>query len=396
MSLNQELRLLGQQDPRINVIAEVEVREGGLNKAEGSFCGITIESWHIFLTYLSKTNGNDKERGIHLTRNLVKEAFEIEEPAQFENLREETKFAVQAKLVAAFYLWYFQRPPKQNYFALPEPLWLIVCDAATLAYFPVNRYVQFLSYKRQGEDISLEDNRIDGIWGSGTTTLVQDTWANASPADLKHFGASLTELVCQRYDSLVVENPAVGQQLAEHWKERAVERFKQSFEQDDTAEAVEQPENALNATERTQDDSEGLDTDNDAPEQPEGDYDGSEGVSEVVEPELLVAEEVKTDIILNAIAENAAEIKRLHDRLDSLGQVANANATAVNDGLQGIFTVLNNFPKALDAITESLTALAEQADSENLTLGDAAEVATTLAANPIAGGLTLAKQLLNK
>ena len=172
------------------VFAEINLEEGGLNEAEGSFAGITPTAWDEY-----------REQN---------PAIQIENPAEFENLSPE----VAASHITHFSLWYFQKPPKQDFFSLPSLLWLVACDAAYLAPSPVISRIQKLT----------GDAKPDGIWGSGTTKLVTEFFSGKTVPDMVQFAKDLTDLLIARYE----EMKAYPQHAAnsKHWIERAERKIK--------------------------------------------------------------------------------------------------------------------------------------------------------------------------
>ena len=183
---NPEAHILEQA----GVIAEINLEEGGLNEAEGSFAGITPTAW-------------DEYREQNPT-------IAIENPAEFENLSPE----VAASHITHFSLWYFQKPPKQDFFSLPSLLWLVACDAAYLAPAPVISRIQKL----------VGDAKPDGIWGSGTTKLVTEFFSGKTVPDMVQFASDLTDLLLIRYEEMKQYPQHAAN--AVHWIERAERKIK--------------------------------------------------------------------------------------------------------------------------------------------------------------------------
>lgn len=168
------------------VYAEINLEEKGLNKAEGSFGGVHPKTWAEYKSTFAP----------HIT---------VGTPADFENLTAEEV----VQLITNFKDWYFQKPPKQDFFALPSLLWLVCCDAAYLAPAPAISRIQRL--------VGCET--IDGIWGSGTTEQVKAFFAGKTVPDMVQFAKDFTDLIIERYEELK-QYPQHAEN-AEHWKARA-------------------------------------------------------------------------------------------------------------------------------------------------------------------------------
>ena len=428
------------------VVAAVQLHEGEYNAGEDSFAGITGEAWHEFLTYLTKTNGNDKERGISLTRSLVKIAFDIERPYDFTTLADETRPEVQAKLVQAFYFWYFQRPPKQDYFILPRELWYVVCDASALAWRPVNRIVQALTH--QYVNGKYDEDAVDGIWGSGTNELVK-VWHDATPEQLQWFVANFTERVNDRYTRIVEANPGLQENL-DGWiarthdaEAKAVEAngWDNEIDWQEQVSASDQPETdvspantetdvseteadaadvdetlpeneqateqPLEALERTQDDSEGSDTETEAETLSEADSDVSMATAEEAEAtkteEHSDVVEVLVDQLASALAQRFEAVDKnismLNEKIEALGNgVIATNESIVDIGeqmqsaLKGVIEMGQALPDALaEKVGESLP---EALKKKGIDAGDLIETAANAIANPASLPLNIARKLL--
>ena len=177
------------------VYAEINLEEGGLNKAEGSFGGVHPNTWDEY-------------------RRTFAQQVTVEHPADFENMPPE----MAATYIVNFKDWYFQKPPKQNFFALPPLLWLVACDNAYLAPAPVIARIQKLT----------GDPNPDGIWGSGTTERVETFFANKTVPDIVQFAKELTELMVVRYAELG-EHEAYAQD-APHWIERCERKLQMLYD----------------------------------------------------------------------------------------------------------------------------------------------------------------------
>lgn len=174
------------------VYAEINHDEAGLNAAEGSFGGVHPKTWkEEYLLYAP-----------HIT---------IQDPKEFENLPPEEV----VQLITDFKDWYFQKPPKQDFFALPSLLWLVCCDAAFPAPVPVISRIQQL----------IGDPKPDGIWGSGTTERVQQFFAGKTVPDMVKFAQKFTNLIIERYNEL--EKYPQHADNAQGWRNRAEKRMAQ-------------------------------------------------------------------------------------------------------------------------------------------------------------------------
>ena len=177
------------------VYAEINLEEGGLNEAEGSYGGVHPNTW-----------------------NEYKETFALqvtlEKPADFENITPEAA----ATHIVNFKNWYFQKPPKQNFFELPPLLWLVACDNAYLAPAPVISRIQILC----------GDPKPDGIWGSGTTELVKGFFHEKTVPRIVNFAKELTELMVKRYEELGGYDAYADS--APHWIERCKRKLQMLYD----------------------------------------------------------------------------------------------------------------------------------------------------------------------
>lgn len=119
-----------------------------------------------------------------------------------------------ANFITSFYMWYFQKPPKQDFLVLPKLLWNLVCNASLLAPYPVIIRVQQL----------VGDPNPDGIWGSATTKRIQDFFEGKTVAEIEEFGLKFTQAIEARYRELG-ENPKF-EATAGAWIDRAYRKFK--------------------------------------------------------------------------------------------------------------------------------------------------------------------------
>ena len=115
-----------------------------------------------------------------------------------------------ADLISNFMEWYFTRPPKRNFYALPPLLWNVVCNASFLAPAPTIARVQRL----------IGDPMPDGIWGSGTTARVTEFFENATVQKIVQFAKDFTELIKARYVELGERSPEFAETCGA-WMERA-------------------------------------------------------------------------------------------------------------------------------------------------------------------------------
>ena len=173
------------------VFAEINLEEKGLNKAEGSFGGITPRTWNEYL-----------KQNPHIT---------VVSPAEFETMPANEV----AQHLYNFKTWYFQKPPKRDFFALPSLLWLVACDAAFLADVPVISRIQKL----------VGCKTVDGIWGSGTTAQVKSYFTGKTVPDMVQFAQDLTALVIERYEEMR-QYPQYAESVP-HWIERAERKIQQ-------------------------------------------------------------------------------------------------------------------------------------------------------------------------
>ena len=177
------------------VYAEINLEEGGLNEAEGSYGGVHPNTW-----------------------NEYKETFALqvtlEKPADFENITPEAA----ATHIVNFKNWYFQKPPKQNFFELPSLLWLVACDNAYLAPAPVISRIQILC----------GDPKPDGIWGSGTTELVKGFFHEKTVPRIVNFAKELTDLMVKRYEELGGYDAYADS--APHWIERCKRKLQMLYD----------------------------------------------------------------------------------------------------------------------------------------------------------------------
>ena len=196
------------------VYAEINLEEGGLNEAEGSYGGVHPNTW-----------------------NEYKETFALQvtlnKPADFENITPEAA----AMHIVNFKDWYFQKPPKQDFFALPSLLWLVACDNAYLAPAPVISRIQMLC----------GDPNPDGIWGSGTTELVKGFFYNQTAPAIVKFAKALTDLMVKRYEELGGYDAYADS--APHWIERCKRKLQMLYDyvskQNELADAEDEDAEAL-------------------------------------------------------------------------------------------------------------------------------------------------------
>lgn len=132
--------------------------------------------------------------------------------APVESVREIPTLGVKgaADLIEDFMEWYFTKPPKRNFYALPPLLWNIVCNASFLAPHPTVAFVQRL----------IGDPKPDGIWGSGTTARVTEFFENATVPTIYQFAVDFTSLVKDRYVDIAKRNPEHAETLG-GWNARA-------------------------------------------------------------------------------------------------------------------------------------------------------------------------------
>ena len=168
------------------VYAEINLEEGGLNAAEGSYGGVHPQTWDEYCTSYAQDVHNVQ-------------------PADFENIPPETA----ALHIIRFKNWYFERPPKMNFWALPKLLWLVACDGAYLSGQPtvVARIQQLIG-----------DPKPDGIWGSGTTKAVTEYFAEKTVLDIVDFARKLSESLIERYKDL-------DREWTPHWIERCKRKY---------------------------------------------------------------------------------------------------------------------------------------------------------------------------
>ena len=174
---------------KAGVFAELSIEEGGLNRAEGSFCGMTPEKWNEY-------------RESH-------PEVQIEKPADFLELSPE----VAAAHIYDFMDWYFNSHGKGEFWVLPPMLWFVVCNSMYLApYRPICYLQQMIGFT--GKDV-------DGIWGSGMSARVHSFFQNKTVPHIKAFAKEFTDLMSARYDEISETNPE-KKELCEHWKERTL------------------------------------------------------------------------------------------------------------------------------------------------------------------------------
>ena len=173
------------------IMYDLSLDEGGLRDTadETSYCGITEESLAEF-----------KQYDPTVTINSVRE---------FTTLTTEAA----ANLITRFYMWYFQKPPKQNFFALPKLLWNIVCNASLLAPYPVIIRIQQL----------VGDPNPDGIWGSGTNKRIEQYFEGKTVDEIMQFALAFTQSIEARYRELG-QNPEFAD-TADAWVERAYRKY---------------------------------------------------------------------------------------------------------------------------------------------------------------------------
>ena len=173
------------------IMYDLSLDEGGLRDTadETSYCGITEESLAEF-----------KQYDPTVTINSVREVTTLTTEAA-------------ANLITRFYMWYFQKPPKQNFFALPKLLWNIVCNASLLAPYPVIIRIQQL----------VGDPNPDGIWGSGTNKRIEQYFEGKTVDEIMQFALAFTQSIEARYRELG-QNPEFAD-TADAWVERAYRKY---------------------------------------------------------------------------------------------------------------------------------------------------------------------------
>ena len=163
--------------------------EGGLRDVPGetSFCGIEQETFSDEYAQFNPNTG-------------------------IEDVRDIPKLGVKgaADLIENFMEWYFTKPPKRNFYALPPLLWNVVCNASFLAPAPTIARVQRL----------IGDPKPDGIWGSGTTQRVQNFFENTTVPTIRQFAVDFTELIKDRYQELGKRSPEFAE-TCDAWCARA-------------------------------------------------------------------------------------------------------------------------------------------------------------------------------
>ena len=173
------------------IMYDLSLDEGGLRDTadETSYCGITEESLAEFKAY--------------------------DPTVTIESVREFTTLTTEAaaNLITRFYMWYFQKPPKQNFFALPKLLWNIVCNASLLAPYPVIIRIQQL----------VGDPNPDGIWGSGTNKRIEQYFEGKTVDEIMQFALAFTQSIEARYRELG-QNPEFAD-TADAWVERAYRKY---------------------------------------------------------------------------------------------------------------------------------------------------------------------------
>ena len=153
---------------KAGVFAHIHKNEGGLNTANGAYAGITKRTLGEFY--------DDNP-----------DALRLNEPAEIETLTPEDA----ADFIYNFMDWYYQQPPKMNYFVLPNLLWLVVCDAAFILPAPACSRLQ--------EMLGFEGSDVDAIWGSGVTARVQEYFEGQTVADIVAFAREFSERTIQFY-----------------------------------------------------------------------------------------------------------------------------------------------------------------------------------------------------
>ena len=171
------------------------LEEGGLNEAEGSYGGVHPNTWNEY-------------------KETFAQQVTLEKPADFENITPEAA----ATHIVNFKNWYFQKPPKQNFFELPSLLWLVACDNAYLAPAPVISRIQILC----------GDPKPDGIWGSGTTELVKGFFHEKTVPRIVNFAKELTDLMVKRYEELGGYDAYADS--APHWIERCKRKLQMLYD----------------------------------------------------------------------------------------------------------------------------------------------------------------------
>ena len=132
--------------------------------------------------------------------------------APVESVRDIPTLGVEgaADLIEDFMEWYFTKPPKRNFYALPPLLWNVVCNSSFLAPHPTIARVQRL----------IGDPKPDGIWGSGTTARVTEFFENATVPTIFQFAKDFTDLIKDRYVDLGERSPEFAE-TCDAWCERA-------------------------------------------------------------------------------------------------------------------------------------------------------------------------------
>jgi len=147
-----------------------------------------------------------------LEQETFDEYLQIDPSVKIESVRDIPKLGAKAAadLISNFMEWYFTRPPKRNFYALPPLLWNIVCNASFLAPAPTIARVQRL----------IGDPMPDGIWGSGTTARVTEFFENKTVPAIVQFAKDFTELIKDRYVELG-ERSTEFAEVCGAWCERA-------------------------------------------------------------------------------------------------------------------------------------------------------------------------------
>ena len=216
------------QDPQNALISKEGVKyflsldEDGLREVPGelSYCGLEQETFDEYTAF-------DKSVTIESVRDVptlgVKGA---------------------ADLISNFMEWYFTRPPKRNFYALPPLLWNVVCNASFLAPAPTIARVQRL----------IGDPMPDGIWGSGTTQRVTEFFQNATVPTIIQFAKDFTDLIKDRYVELGERSPEFAE-TCDAWTDRAdrqvalLEGFIQRHSEANDADPIDTPDNEEDPTE---------------------------------------------------------------------------------------------------------------------------------------------------
>ena len=282
------------------VFAEINLEEGGLNEAEGSFGGITPRTWEEY-----------KEENPHIT---------VGSPADFENMPADQV----AGYLHNFKMRYFQKPPKRDFFALPSLLWLVACDAAFLADVPVISRIQKL--------VGCET--VDGIWGSGTTEQVKAYFTGKTVPDMVEFAKHLTELIIERYEEMR-QYPQYADSVP-HWIERAERKIQTLLDfvnqQNALADAGDPPEAEVPA--------------NEVPQQETPNGEGSDPESEIAPPEIVYEQVPKQETVTVPVN----DLKVLTNSIRELIETSNHQSKVIIDFKDALLEHVEAQKEMLDQI----------------------------------------------